>query len=257
MKVKTTGLVLKTTDIRDNDKVLTVLSPDFGLMSIFANGIRKIGHRNAAACSPLCFSEFTLNRGSKGAYTVTEANVNEMFYELRSDILKLSVAQYIAEICMFFSDEGDPAAELLQTALNCLYCLANKKVRPVLVKAVAELRIASQCGYMPSIDACNICGTVSGEFYFNINDGVLVCKNCLSGGAFVPVNGTVLAAMNHIIHSEPKRLFSFKIPKEAEKRLSDLTEKYLREQTEHRFKMPDFIRSLEITPDDITEEKNG
>ncbi len=247
MKIKTTGLVLKTTDIRDNDKVLTVLSPEYGLMSVFANGIRKIGHRNAAACSPFCYSEFTLNRGSRGAYTVTEATVNEMFYELRSDIIKLSVAQYICEICIFFSDEGDPASELLRTALNCLYCLANEKASPELVKAVAELRTASVCGYMPSIDGCKNCGKMNADFYFNINDGVLFCKDCLTGGAFIPVNNTVLAAMQHIIYSEMKRLFSFQIPKKAESELSNLTEKYLREQTEHRFKMPDFIRSLGIT----------
>ena len=41
----TCGLVLRETDTRDADKILTVLTPDRGRLSVIARGARRKGSR--------------------------------------------------------------------------------------------------------------------------------------------------------------------------------------------------------------------
>ncbi len=246
MKIKTRGLVLREMNIKDNDKLLFILSEDLGPIRAFANGVRKMGHKNAAASAALCFADFTVNKSRSGdTYTVTETEVVEMFFELRRDILNLTVAQYICEICGTFAAENEPAGEILSLALNSLYCLVMNKQSPLLVKAVAELRLCSICGYMPDLDVCAECGQPNGDMLLNITDGRIYCTSCAGASQeFLKLDATLLAAMRHITLSEPKRIFSFKIPELQEKKLSYITEKYTINQTEQKPKTLSFLHSL-------------
>ena len=62
----TCGLVLRETDTRDADKILTVLTPDRGKLAVIARGARRKGSRVAAACQLLAYSEMTLYERASG-----------------------------------------------------------------------------------------------------------------------------------------------------------------------------------------------
>ena len=87
----TCGLVLRETDTRDADKILTVLTPDRGRLSVIARGARRKGSRVAAACQLLAYSEMTLYE--KGRWTMLDAaDTIELFDGLRQDLTALSLA---------------------------------------------------------------------------------------------------------------------------------------------------------------------
>ncbi len=249
MKIKTKGLVLREMNIRDNDKLLTVLTLESGLIKVFANGVRKIGAKNASAASAFCYSEMILSKSPKGTYNLSETSVIEMFFDLRRDIVALSVAQYLGEMGAFLANEGEPSGEMLSFILNCLFCLSGDKIPPLLVKSAAELRLLTICGYMPELYFCRDCSKESDELFFDPVGGSVVCAECVSknGGeqtGLIKLDKTTLAAMRYIVASDPKRVFSFSIPQKNIDYLSFIGEKYVTAQTEHKFKMPDFIRTL-------------
>ena len=70
MYLKTQGLVLRVTEYRDSDAMLTVLTKEQGLMSFKARGVRSRRSQLKSACQLLCFSEFTLLE-RQGYYTVS------------------------------------------------------------------------------------------------------------------------------------------------------------------------------------------
>ena len=81
----TCGLVLRETDTRDADKILTVLTPDRGKLAVIARGARRKGSRVAAACQLLAYSEMTLYE--RGQWTMLDAaNTIELFGGLRQDL---------------------------------------------------------------------------------------------------------------------------------------------------------------------------
>ena len=91
----TCGLVLRETDTRDADKILTVLTPDRGRLSVIARGARRKGSRVAAACQLLAYSEMTLYE--KGRWTMLDAaDTIELFDGLRQDLTALRLAALFA-----------------------------------------------------------------------------------------------------------------------------------------------------------------
>lgn len=248
MKIKTKGLVLREMNIRDNDKLLTVLTADLGLIGVFANGVRKIGAKNAPVAAAFCYSDMVLSKSPKGTYNLSEASVIEMFFGLRKDIVALSVAQYLGEMGNFLANEGEASGEMLSFILNCLFCLSENRRPPLLVKAAAEFRMLTICGYMPELYACRDCSRETDEMWFDPIGGSVVCKDCAAengaGGELIELDKTTLTAMRYIVSADPKRVFAFSVPQRHIEYLSFVGEKYVTAQTEHKFKMPDFIKTL-------------
>ena len=112
MYLKTQGLVLRVTEYRDSDAMLTVLTKEQGLMSFKARGVRSRRSQLKSACQLLCFSEFTLLE-RQGYYTVSEAVCLEMFQPMRNDIELLALCSYFAQAAELLSQQDVNDGEVL------------------------------------------------------------------------------------------------------------------------------------------------
>ena len=83
MVQKLTGLVLRTTEYKESDLILNILTREQGLISAKARAVRTNRSHNKGACQLLCYSEFTIT-DYKGFSAISEANAIEMFPELRT-----------------------------------------------------------------------------------------------------------------------------------------------------------------------------
>ncbi len=241
MKLNTDGLILKSKRTGESNRLVTVLTRDLGVVSAFANGAAKVAGKSSSATETLCYSTFTLSE-NKGTYTLSEAVPVEVFFELRSDIERLSLAQYFCELVMNLAVEGEDASELLRLTLNSLYLL-SKDLRPMsFIKAVFELRMMTAAGFMPDLAACTVCERDDiAEPLFNINDGVVTCQSCGTG---VAVGRGVLAAMRHICTGDFERVFSFEISEKSLKKLAEISERYVIAHCSRRFTALDFYNNL-------------
>ena len=249
LKFTTDGLIIKETNVGESDRAVVALTRDKGKVSAFVSGARKPKSKNAAATARLSFSSLTFNR-TKDTYRITESEAIEVFFGLRTDIQKLSLAQYICELCQVlvpFEVEGE---DFLRLALNSLHFIAEGKMDIYAVKALTELRMMVIAGFMPDLVGCRNCGTDRGfPMFLDINGGDMLCNDCKASAAvqgnFAVLDRTTFAAMRHIAYSDFKRLYSFSLPPQNARYLSFVTERYLSAQTDHRFKTLDFFHSLE------------
>ena len=248
MYLKTRGLVLRETEYGDADKLLTVLTPEHGKMTLRARGVRRRSSPLKSPCQLLAYGEFTLFE-YKNRATINEAEALELFPELRNDLELLSLASYFAQVAEAVSQEDSPNPEILSLVLNSLYAIGKLQKPRNLVKAAFELRIACLAGYTPDLTGCIQCGREEPE-RFDLSAGYLECaghRSPESGGLRMPVTPGVLAAMRYIVSCEPKRLFSFSLPGEALEGLGGITEGFLMTQLERSFYTLDFYKSLTLT----------
>mgnify|MGYP001046425287 CR=1 FL=1 len=56
----TTGLVLKETRYKESDRILTILTPELGVISASAQSSLRLKSKLFSACGLFCYSEFTL-----------------------------------------------------------------------------------------------------------------------------------------------------------------------------------------------------
>lgn len=245
MYLTTKALVLRLTDYNDRDTLLSVLTEEYGKLTIKARGLRRKNSPLIAPCQLLAYSEFTLFE-YRGQYTVNEAHAIELFQGLRRDLEKLSLGTYFAQAAEVLSQEDLPNPELQSLVLNCLFALDKLEKPNTMVKSVFELRAASISGYLPNLFGCHNCGDQSAD-RFDISEGHMECINCRNSGSSgirMPVSPGTLEAMRYILYCDPKKLFAFDIGTDSLAQLSGVTEAYLTTQLERSFSTLDFYKSL-------------
>lgn len=244
MQISTKALVIKVMDVKENDRLITLLSADFGLIRAFVSGGKKTTNKNHAATSLFCYCDFLLTI-SGDTYKVKEATLVSSFFKLSSDISSLSLAQYFCELAGTLAPEDSSANEHLRLTLNTLNFLCDGQKSKNVLKAIFEMRILSISGYMPELVGCSECGLFDDDIMcFYYEDGALLCHNCLTQGKFAYIDKTILSSLRHIIYSEFNKLFNFTIPEESAVKLSRITEEYLLYQTDHSYQTLNFYKSL-------------
>ena len=105
MLLTTPGLVLRETNYKEADKILTVLTRDYGKRTVKARGCRRKTSKLTAASQLLVWSDMTLYQ--RGDFlTLNEAEVLAQFWSVRQDIELLSAASYFAEVTESVAQEG-------------------------------------------------------------------------------------------------------------------------------------------------------
>lgn len=244
----TKALILRESQYKDNDKILSVLTEDLGLLTVKARGVKRKNSTLRSGCQLLCYSELTLFE-KNGFYTINEAEPIQMFMRLRTDIELLSLGAYFAQLLENVSAQDQVNPEILSLGLNSLYALDKLKKPQILVKAAFELRLLSLSGYLPNLDGCASCGEEDARVFY-LQEGILLCDSCrrVSGtGESVRISAGVLVAMNHIMSCPKQKLFSFMLPEESLRELGDVCERFLLSQLDGRFSSLKFYKRLFIT----------
>ena len=254
------GVVLRETPIKEQDKLLTVLTADHGLVSISAHGARAIKSRNLTATELLCYSEFTVEK--KGEWrTLRESTLIENFYGLRSRLESFAFAQYAAQVCADVAVEEDDETELLQLLLNTLF-LAEKSEETEKIKATFELRCCAVNGFLPDLGGCAGCGKTEGNFSLDTLGGTLFCENCAEkkrlaeavtesgvSSSMQKLTPSVLAAMRYVCGAPAKRIYSFTLPENEQRVMSRVCERFLLDQVGHGYDTLTFYRDLKALPE--------
>ena len=246
MQIKTKGIILKELANGDEDKLLTILTEDRGVIYAYAKGAKRFKNQLAASTSLFCYSSMVLffNRDK---YSLDHADGIAFFLGIRQSMEKLALASYFAEVTAVVGPKENDGGHFLKLLLNSLSFLQDDRISLRLCKSVFELRALSMAGFMPDLVACAGCGRFEGEqMAFYPDEGLLYCKNCWGKhpGAPVLLTRGALAAMRHIIYAPMEKLFSFTIGPESIRCLNDATERFLQSQTERSYQSLEFFHSV-------------
>ena len=245
MLIKTDGLVIREQTTGEQDRLITVLTRSNGIIRAFSNGGRNPKNKNVSATGLLCYSDFSIDKTGKGAYIIREATAKEVFFSLREDIVKLSLAQYFAELAYELSPREENSDEFLRLFLNSIYFISNQKRNVGIIKAATELRVLSLAGYMPSLVACENCGQYESEkMFFSPGSGKIWCENCKPEERTLTVSSGIIAAMRHICFSPAEKIYSFTLSKDGLMALNAVCERYLKSVTARTYKTLDFYKMM-------------
>jgi len=246
MILNTDGLVIKVSETGESDRLVTLLTKEYGVLRAFVRGAKKIKSRSLSATQLFSYAEFSIYRG-RDAYIVDDAKPIEIFFSLRDDIERLALAQYFCELAGELAPVESDADAYLRVMLNSLHFLAGGKRPQTFLKAVTELRLLCFAGYMPDLVACADCGAYTDDgMRFDIGGGQLFCSACAGAGERVAPG--VLTAMRHICFSDDGRVYSFTLSDDGLAALAGVTERYLMAHIQKRFRTLEFYKNLIQNP---------
>lgn len=231
--IKTKGVVIKRTKTRDNDLILTLFTKDLGVIQASARGACGFKNRLSAGTSLFAYSEFILYPG-RSMYKVNGCELLESFYSLTGNIERLAFAAYIADLTGYTVQEETGAERLLSLFLNTFYLFARWGGELRIVKCVYELKLLDFLGFTPCLEDCVCCGNAE-PAWFSAEEGGVLCDNCRKETGGEPLSAACLSAMRHILYSDDKRAFAFRVSSDVLEELERHVAALLAEFVDHDF----------------------
>ena len=116
--LKTDGIIIKKTDHSEADRSLTLFTKHFGKININIKGIRKSKKRHLNGADFFGVSNFIFYKKDE-YYILSSFELNEVFFNLRTDFEKLNISFHILEILNAVLVEGETRLNLYKLLLNC------------------------------------------------------------------------------------------------------------------------------------------
>ena len=148
-QIKVNGIVISENNMGDFDKMLTILTPNLGKIGCSARGARRPKSLLLSGTQFLCFGEYMLFKGSE-TYSINSCETIEMFYNIRTDLEKLTYASYITKIINDVTTENQNSFYTLKLFLNTLYMISETDKNLDFIVAVFKIRILKILGFAPN-----------------------------------------------------------------------------------------------------------
>ncbi len=194
---KTQAVVLKQIPLGEADRIITLCTPNMGLIRAIAKGVRRPKSKLRGHIELLNHISISLNRG-RNLDIVSEAESINSFGNLRKNLKRLSIAFYVAEIVLGFSAEESPSTvlyRLLLTALSALEVTDQLE----LIARYCEIGALSGSGYKPELHSCVDCRSIlePSDHVFSYLKGGILCPSCHNdyGEKLIPVSLNAMKLM--------------------------------------------------------------
>jgi DNA repair protein RecO (recombination protein O) len=174
---KTEAIVLRSMDLGEADRVLTVLTPRLGKLRIIAKGIRRPRSRLGGGLEPFSDVHLVLAVG-RTFDVVTQVALEDPHLGLRNDLHSTAAAWYLVELADRFCEGASDSHEafvLLAQGLAALDASPAEVSREVVARWF-ELALLDTMGFRPELARCLECGAEVGP----------------EGNAFAPEAGGIL-----------------------------------------------------------------
>jgi DNA repair protein RecO (recombination protein O) len=202
---KTEAIVLRSMNLGEADRVLTVLTPRLGKLRVIAKGVRRTRSRIGGALEPFSDVQLVLAVG-RTFDVVTSSSLEDPHLGLRNDLHSTAAAWYVIELADRFCEgaaDSHEAFRLLAQALSALDAPPADVTREVVARWF-ELALLDAMGFRPELARCLECGAQierGGNVYSPVGGGVL-CPQC-AGAAHGsrPISTDALKVLRHLQRS--------------------------------------------------------
>ncbi len=243
------GLVIRETHAGDNGKFIELLTEESGIVEVYVRGVNKINNKTLAVTQLFSYAEYSVEK-RKDKYYFLGARPIQIFYDLRSNLEFYSLASYFAEITRKNLPENYEGSEILRLLLNTFYMLVTERRPAIALKALFELRLATELGAVPNLYICDKCFAYLPEnLVFSVAYNRFWCAECFDkkkygDKPYYPMHRSGLNMIRFICCCDHRRMFNFKAGEETTKIVAAYSEDFFRYHIQPHSKALDFYKSI-------------
>ncbi len=189
IQTENTAIVLRFVNYRDNDRMVTLLSPSRGRIDALIRGCRKPNSHNLNAGELFALGDYMLHE-SGGRATVTSVRLIETFYALRDNYQRLTCGVYLLNLAEAAAEPEQEQRELFMLLVHTLSRLtfSDQEWKPLLSGFL--LHFSACQGFRPRLSHCVFCGRFvpeEGPVWFDAAEGGVCCRECKKEKSQVPL----------------------------------------------------------------------
>nr|WP_283163264.1 DNA repair protein RecO [Sporolactobacillus mangiferae] len=176
MMAKAEGIIIRTTDYGESNKIVTLYTEQFGKIGLMVRGARKPSNP-LSAVSHVLFYGLCLFRKGRGLGVLYQAESINPLRAVREDIEKMGYAALILELVDRLTEERQPAQGLYHLLRDALLLMEKGTSSPVLA-LICALKMMPLAGIDPELSCCTRCHEKKMDYLFSISEGGFLCRNC-------------------------------------------------------------------------------
>jgi DNA repair protein RecO (recombination protein O) len=146
MLITLDGLVISRREFGDSSCFLDVFTKEYGVIEVAAKGVKRLNSPLAQPTALFSYSTLCMNKREL-RYTINSAKCKMSFHEIASDLRKLALAAYFAEVVKFTATPEQDSGGALRLMLIALYELCRDKYSIEQIKSNFETVFASELGF--------------------------------------------------------------------------------------------------------------
>lgn len=245
-----TGIILKSMPLGEADRLLTILSPERGLMRVVAPGARQGKSPLRGRCELFATNQFHLSQGRSLARILRIDSLQNPAH-LSQDVGKLAAGQYLVEVILCLGGEDQAQADLYNLLQEHLQRLASLQAEQCLHGHLAQalFHLLALEGFAPQVHhCCSSQKTITPNFTdgrwrtgFSAEQGGLIALP--APGRIVKINATTLVLLQHLAEAnlpDPAQVLPPPLARAFRAKywieLEGLLRDYAQHHLEHRFK---------------------
>ena len=226
MLLSTEAIILKSISYGDSSIISTILTKDFGKVSIIAKGIKKNKSTNRVLLEPINIVNinyyFKKNRRTQILKNI-DLSVN--LSKIRKNLDDLNIALILVDTINNTLQEYEDNNLIFRLCKSTLTMINAKKTKRELLLSFFLLHLYIQLGYMPNFERCNNCQIEVTSINLNLVKEDLLCKKCNSGTA-ITINNKQLLGLKRISETHIKDIRKLDINKEDNNIINKFLYKY-------------------------------
>lgn len=176
MLYRVEGIVIRSMDYGEGNKIVTIITDTHGKAGVLIRGAKKARSRHASLAQPFTYGEFVFFSGS-GLGTLNSGEIIASHHALRENLELAAYASYAAELTDRSLQDDEAGGYLFRQLRAYLEALEEGK-DPQIVTFLYEMKILEASGYGPVVDACVSCGAEDGPFRLSASAGGALCRRC-------------------------------------------------------------------------------
>jgi DNA repair protein RecO (recombination protein O) len=177
------AIILRCRPFGESDKIVSLLTKDFGKISGIAKGAMRSRRRFVNSLEPLALVNVRFqDRPHSGLVFILTADLTLGYRQLVKNLDSISHAAYMAEITDGLLGEREENAAVYQHLSDNLrhLDLYGASLRAL---TAYELKLLRLVGYQPVLDKCRRCSkepcnTFAQAWFFSSMDGGVLCDSC-------------------------------------------------------------------------------
>lgn len=249
---KTEGLVVRTRNLGEADKIITLITRQRGKLDAVARGSRRVRSRLLAVSQPFAHGSYLLFLNDRSLHTLSQGELIQPFRHLRENLTCLAYASYLAELADMLLPEEEPDEEIYETVLHGFSLLEQGTINPSLIARWYELHMLDLVGFRPELATCTSCheqlalqGGVNG-LGFSIPGGGVLCPKCAtSDGTSITLNGAAWQTMRYLLSAPADKLVTFHPQDDVLSTVANIITAYIEFRLERRLNALVFLHSVE------------